>query len=123
MNPVSQLYIAQLPCVGNVNGGGPLILSAPQKPTREFTGGQYVDITMNRESLAEGFGFSVKREWLGVGNGHAVVVAEIVAESVASGSLHVNDIIVLVNGTLVESWGAEHVKEVLRYTDVHRVPQ
>lgn len=41
-----------------------IFLSCFQKPPkREFSGGQYIDISMHRESLEVGFGFCVAREW------------------------------------------------------------
>jgi len=107
--------------------GAPVVQGAPaaaptepepepeqDRPTREFEGGSYVDLTLTRESLTTSFGLQVEEAWLGLGKGHAVVVSAVIDGAPAADSLETNDILVQINGTVVESFRLENAKEVLR---------
>lgn len=87
------------------------------KPIREFEGGSLVEVSMMRENTARAWGFGIATEWLGVGHGHANVVSNIHSSTPADGALQLHDIIVQIDGHLVESSSLAEVKESMLDTE------
>jgi len=87
------------------------------QPVREFVGGSMTDVTITREATANAWGFGIASEWLGIGQGHANVVSNITIGSPAEGALQLHDIIVQIDGHLVESSTLAEVKESMIDTE------